>query len=119
MKSTITKADLEQFTGSTQYFHHWSNQFKYTTGVFFIAEALDAFWLLDVIASYPFDESFQSWTLHKDGDFYYLECTDENGYTLAKHDLDQTDFPDLIMPYQIYLIDGVLMLTSEYTEGRA
>ena len=33
MKSTITKADLNQFTGTEQYYRHWLKGIVYTDGV--------------------------------------------------------------------------------------
>ena len=115
MKSTITTADLNQFTGTTQYFHHWTKKIKYTDGVFYVAEAAGAYWLIDLIASYqPLDAEFQVWTLHKEGEFHYVECTDGNDVPLVRQDLDYTDFPEDIMPFKVYLQNEVLMLTSEY-----
>ena len=115
MNQTITKADLNQFTGTTRYFQHWSKKFKYTDGVFFVAEAAGAYWLIDLIASYqPLDEEFQVWTLKKEGDFCHVECTDGNDVPLIRQDLDYTDFPEEIMPFSMYLQNNVLFLTSEY-----
>ena len=71
MKSTITTADLNQFTGTTQYFHHWSKESNIPMVFSYVAEAAGAYWLIDLIASYqPLDAKFQVWTLHKDGEFY-------------------------------------------------
>ncbi len=114
MKSIITQTELEQFTGTTQYFSHWTKKLKYTDGIFFVAEAAGAFWLIDLIASYQhLDEEFQVWTLHKEGEFYYVECTDGNDSVLVRQDLDFTDFPEEIVPFKAYLENNVLMLPSE------
>ncbi|MDE2026905.1 MAG: hypothetical protein KGJ11_00010 [Candidatus Omnitrophica bacterium] len=115
MKQAITQTDLNQFTGTTRYFQHWSGRIKYTDGIFFVAEAAEAYWLIDLIASYqPLDVNFQVWKLHKEGDFYSVECVDGDDVPVIKQDLDFTDFPEDIMPFEVYVQNGVLFLPSEY-----
>ena len=69
MKSRqITMADLAQFTGTENYFKHWSKRIVFTDGVRFLAESVDAFWLIDLITSYqPLDVERQYWTLKTGG----------------------------------------------------
>jgi|CXWL01.1.fsa_nt_gi hypothetical protein len=113
--SSISLEDLSQFTGTEHYYSHWAKKIKYTDGIYFLAETAGAFWFIDLIASYqPLDEEFQVWTIHKDGQFCYVECTDGNDVVLVKQDLDYTDFPEQLMPFQVYLQNNVLMLPSEY-----
>jgi hypothetical protein len=66
----LTKADLQQFTGTEHYFRHPINhRVFYTDGVQYLAEDGGAYWLLDEIAIIqPYDkrlavEEFQVWTL--------------------------------------------------------
>ncbi len=110
----ITKADLDQFTGTTRYFQHWSKSVVYTEGMFFLAEAGKAFWLLDLIASYqPLDCEFQRWTLEVEDDFYTIVCEDENNVIKAKQNIEYTDLPESLMPLEIYVRNGVIYLPSE------
>ena len=88
-----------------------------TDGAIALAEAAGSFWLLDVIGSYQTDErldpSFQVWK---------LEVNRENstgvvhGYNdtelIVTQVIPYTDFP--LDEIKLYLIDGVILLPSEY-----
>ena len=51
--TNLTLAELDQFTGSTQWFRHSFNRAViYTEGLQFVAERGGAFWLIDAIASH-------------------------------------------------------------------
>jgi hypothetical protein len=114
MKSTITKADLNQFTGTEQYYRHWLKGIVYTDGVKFVAESAGAFWLLDIVASYqPVDAEFQVWRLQKEGDAYSVVCTDGNDNVLLKQDIPYTDFPADLMPFELWYQNNVIFLPSE------
>ena len=70
MRTQITQADLQQFTGSeTWYRHTLVRDVLYTDGAQFLAERAGAYWLLDEIAlaqrASPkvAAEAFQVWTL--------------------------------------------------------
>ena len=68
MKSTITKADLNQFTGTECYYPHWTKKLVYTDGVKFVADVAEAFWLIDLVASYqPLKVAFQVWKFRREG----------------------------------------------------
>lgn len=65
MKPTITHADLQQFTGDSERFRHSLNpQVIYTPGVRFLAERGEAYWLINVIASYVGSELMQAAQQH-------------------------------------------------------
>lgn len=86
---------------------------KYTDGVQFLAEKAGAYWLLDVIASYRRPEHFQIWTLDVKGKKGVVEMKeDTNEPVLVRQEIEYTDFP--LDTIQLYLIDGVLILPSEY-----
>ena len=82
-------------------------------GVKFMAEKLQAYWLIDAVFSYGRKEEFQIWT---------LEVSDRKGFLSMREDtncpfivtqkIPYTDFPDGI--FKMYLIDKVLLLPSEY-----
>ena len=42
---------LTKFTGTVNYYRHWTRAFHYTDGVAFLAENVGAYWLLDHIAA--------------------------------------------------------------------
>jgi len=115
MKSTITKADLMQFTGTEHYYSYWTKRLVFTDGVRYVAETAGAFWLIDVVASYqPVKAEFQVWKLQKEGEAYAVICTDGDDVVLIKQELPFTDFPEDFMPFEMYFQNGVLFLTSEY-----
>ena len=114
MKSTITKADLNQFTGTEQYYRHWLKGIVYTDGVKYVAESAGAYWLIDLIASYqPLEVEFQVWELRKEGEAWCVECTDGNENFVLKQDIPYTDFPEDFMPFEMWFQNGVIFLPSE------
>lgn len=129
MTEPITPADLDQFYGSEQFYKHWLG-IIYTDGIHYLAEKANAFWLIDLIASYQNDpkvkrEPFQLWTLELNGQggatAYAQSDSDEP--RLAEQEIEYTDFPVTLGPkFEMYLEDGsldgvttvkVLMLKSE------
>ncbi len=110
----ITETDLAQFTGTTQYFRHWSRKIVYTDGVQFLAEQVCAYWLVDLIASYqPLCDSRQYWTLKIEGGLYSAVCKDRDDGVLVSQEIMYSDFPVHLLPFTLYLQDGVLFLPSE------
>ena len=115
MKSTITKADLNQFTGTSRYYPHWFRTIVFTDGIKFVAESVGAFWLIDVVASYqPLKVGFQVWTLRKHEEIWRVECSDADEKFVLAQDIEYTDFPEELMPFEMYVQNGVLFLPSEY-----
>ena len=69
MEAAELRAALRGFIGTVEYHPHWSGM-KLTDGVHFLAEEAEAYWLLDVIASWqpkalrdPALREFQLWEL--------------------------------------------------------
>ncbi len=115
----LTQADLSQFIGTTQYYMHSFKRFTYTDGVKYLAEKADAYWLLDAIASHqpqllndPMLQYFQHWKLTVINNTAKLICEKGSNIIAATQDIPFTDFP--LSSVQLFLIEGVLMLPSEY-----
>ena len=98
--------------------HYWKNNllcFQYTDGVKFLHEACEAYWLLIAISSYHRKEPFQVWELKvsKDKSATLTMKEDSGEPLLVEQKIPFTDFP-LEEGITLYLIDGVLLLPSEY-----
>jgi len=110
---------LDQCIGTEQYWAHWTKRIKFTDGVKIMAEAAGAYWLVDAVASWNRKEAFQVWELHVDRSpdrdepmAILTMIEDTNQPELVRQEITYTDFPlDYI---KLYLIDGVLLLPSEY-----
>ena len=113
METKITESELSQFIGTVNYHRHWLGS-VYTDGVEYLAEKAGAYWLVDAIFSYRRRESFQIWTLKKNDDDSAVLTMQEDSGERAKvcQKIPYTDFP--LDQISLYLIDGVLLLTSEY-----
>ena len=98
----ITLPDLSYFTGTENYYRHWTGALFFTDGVAALGEA-GAMWLVDAIASYqPTKElrhnarlqQFQSWTLDVDEDKAVLTCREDSGCpAVVTQRIDYTTFP--------------------------
>ncbi|MBN8907947.1 MAG: hypothetical protein J0H99_15225, partial [Rhodospirillales bacterium] len=116
------KAELESglamHTGSTRWFRHWTRRLVYTEGVQYLAEKANAYWLIDLVASWcPHpslrSEEFVVWKLSVKPDRTAIAVADDgNGRELARQDISLTDFP--LDEISLYLIDNTLLLPSEY-----
>tara|TARA_R110002073_G_scaffold8027_19_gene44892 strand:- start:23847 stop:24242 length:396 start_codon:yes stop_codon:yes gene_type:complete len=106
---TLTKDNLQQFTGDLQRYRHPLNRkVIYTPGVQYVAEEGEAYWLIDAIASWIGSEEFND-AVSKDyriGEmhFWTLETSWSNaGQLTARADspekpfviqnIELTDFP--------------------------
>lgn len=109
----LTEYDLCQFTGTEQYYKHWLG-INYTDGVKFMAERGKAYWLIDAIASYRRKEPFQVWSLEvaEDKTAVLQMKEDSDKPALVRQEIPFTDFP--LKKIEFFLIDGVLILPSEY-----
>jgi len=109
----LKQSDLSQFYGTEHYYKHWLGC-VYTDGVKYMAEKAQAYWLLDVVFSYRRKEPFQIWELKKTGTTTAIVTMkeDTNEPILVSQEIPRTDFP--LDEIKLYLIDGVLLLTSEY-----
>ncbi len=113
----LTNTDLQQFSGSQEFFKHWLGRFRFTEGVHYLAEKGECYWLMDAIASHQTNpklrnQPFQLWTLRRVGAGAVLTCqTDTYAPSLVTQDIEFTDFPlDYI---KLYLEDGTLFLPAE------
>lgn len=117
----LEKSDLNQFTGTLNYYRHWTSRFVYTDGVSYLANKGQAHWLLDAIASHqtrkllsdPMLKEIQFWTLevHQDKSAV-LRCLRSTDNVALTQKIGFTDFP--LNSIKLYLTQGVLMLPSEY-----
>ena len=112
------ESELSMHSGSLERYRHWTRRFIYTPGIRHLAERAGAYWLIDLIASrcrHPklAAEEFQVWklTVHADRSAT-LSVEDGNEHELVKYTIHTTDFP--LAEIRLYLIDGVLLLPSEY-----
>jgi len=87
-----------------------------TDGCQFVCEHAGAYWLFDLILSWQMqlkEHKFQVWKLIKQGDgTWFMHCSDGNGKTLAGQEIAYSDFP--LDQFEVWLIDGVCLLPSEY-----
>lgn len=110
------RSELAGFTGTENYYKHFTG-LLYTDGVKFLADKVGCHWLIDLIASYQYqlkEVGFQLWTLKVMSD-RTAEVTakeDTNTPILVSQKLEYTDFP--LSEIELYCIDGVLILPSEY-----
>lgn len=107
--------ELNQFTGTTQYYKYFS--LKLTDGIKHFAEKLGAFWLIDIVLSYQHELKkipFQLWEIEVNQDKSASVTVREDSDTkpLAEQKVQYTDFP--LDNYSFYVIDGVVLLRSEY-----
>lgn len=108
------KLELEQFTGTENYYKHPLSKCVYTDGVKYLADQAGAYWLIDAIFSYRRTEPFQVWKLMviEDTSALLTMQEDSDRPILVSQNIEYTDFPE--PEITIYLIDGVLLLPSEY-----
>jgi hypothetical protein len=106
--SKLTHADLNQFTGDLERYRHSLNRLViYTPGVRYMAQAGEAYWLIDAIASYfgsqPMKaamltddrlQSLQFWRLEVNGSKGILTAVADKGEPpFIRQAIDFTDFP--------------------------
>ena len=127
-------AELDQFTGSMEW-HRWSPLFRrdlLTDGAYYLAEKAQAYWLMDLIASWqpeiskglrheayaPDGIDFQVWRIVLDGKGGCTVIADDgNGNELARQRVAYTDFP--ILAFKLFAVRNeqygmTIMLPSEY-----
>jgi hypothetical protein len=116
----LTKADLDQFTGTEHWYRHpLACNVLYTDGARYVAQAGGAYWLLDEIAltqqfiAAVAAEGFQLWKLTlRDDHSALLACEDGNGREVFSKAIEYTDFP--LPEIKLYFTNGVILLPSEY-----
>ena len=116
----LDKKVLDGFTGTTRYYHHLIGDFNYTDGVHYLAQQGKCYWLLDLIGSYQMSDEkvnkipFQIWELKVNEDKSAVASMKEDSDKplLVKQRIPYTDFS--LEHIKLWLIDGVLILPSEY-----
>ena len=116
----LTAHELSQFTGTQQYFKHWTGSIVYTDGVQFVG-ANGGYWIIDLIASYQTASTlkkvpFQAWKVKRQGKGFVAIMTDGNDKEILRQEGGYTDLP---LDIEFFLqaneqFKAVLMLTSEY-----
>jgi hypothetical protein len=119
MSCKITKDDLSNFYGTSQWYIHWTRKLKYTDGIHFLCEN-GAAWLIDAIASYQGEKKLQTRGL-KEFQVWELKVKDKKGILTCKADsgippvitqeIEYTDFP---FDISIWVEGGVALLPSEH-----
>jgi hypothetical protein len=120
MTKTLSKSDLQHFTGTEDWYRHSLNRtVLYTDGVHYMAEQGGAYWLVDEIAlAQRFEacfqnEHFQVWQLKVNANnTATLTCEDGNDLTLFSKGISFTDFP--LPEITLYFCNNVILLPSEY-----
>ena len=118
--TTLTAADLAQFTGSEHWYRHGINRdVLFTDGAKYVADQGGAYWLLDEIAIIqPYDarvaaEEFQVWTLKvRDDRTATLTCDDGNGTIVFSKEIEFTDFP--LPEITLWFANNTIYLPSEH-----
>ena len=111
------ETELQQFTGTENYYKHWTGKLVNTEGVQYLAETHEAHWLVTAIASYqPVKgkemDDFQLWELEvKDGSAVLTCRADSDEPAIITQIIPYTDFPESIT---LYLENKVLLLPSEH-----
>lgn len=115
----LTSSDLAQFTGTEQIYRHaLVRHIRYTDGVQHVAEAGEAYWLIDKIACAQLErrhvgQEFQVWTLTvRDDRSADLVCTDGNEVIVSSERITFTDFP--LPEIRLYVTNHTILLPSEY-----
>ena len=121
--SEKTKAEIEaiveQATGTDSHHETYSlpSYPVLTDGVLNVARTTECFWLIDLIYSHQInqrlDKSFQVWKLQVSPKDHSAVVRRYNDQTLiVTQKIPYTDFP--LDEIKLYLIDGVILLPSEY-----
>ena len=116
----LTAADLNQFTGSENWYRHGINRnVLFTDGAKFLADQGGAYWLLDEIAIIQSHdarvaaEEFQVWKLVVRPDrTAVLTCEDGNDNIVFTKQIDYTDFP--LDEITLWFANNVIYLPSEH-----
>jgi hypothetical protein len=91
---------LADFTGTINWWKHWTNLLAYTDGVKALAEEAQAYWLIDAIASHQINpkvarHDFQVWTLtvSEDKTAVLQMKEDSDKQPVVTQKIEYTDFP--------------------------
>lgn len=120
------QGELNGFIGTLEYHRRFTGG-NYTDGVKHLADKAGAYWLIDAVFSYQVEPKiravpFQVWTLKvlrselgksKNEPMAVLEMKEDTDQPIkVSQKIPYTDFPQ--GEVKLWLIDGVLLLPSEY-----
>lgn len=118
-KTKLTKANLDQFTGTEDYYRHALNRnILFTDGAKYVADEGHAYWLLDLIALAQTEkrlsgQRFQVWFLAVRSDSSAtVTVEDGNHNVLLTRYIQFTDFP--IPGITLWFSNNVIYLPSEH-----
>lgn len=117
----LTENDLAGFYGSENFYRHAFGNLIYTDGIRYMAIEGNAYWLIDVIASYQSEpvisknerlQDFQLWELKKVGKGGVITCREDSDIKpVITQELEFADFP---FDIKLYVENGTLLLPSEH-----
>lgn len=101
---SLDETILAGFSGSDKLYKHWTGNLHYTEGIKYLAEAGEAYWLLDIIAAAQLDQQvlqrpmlqeIQFWMLqvHEDRSAHLICVEDRNRPAAYEQKIPWTDFP--------------------------
>ena len=112
------KTGLRQFIGTQEYHRLSLGSMVCTDGIKFLAEKCEAYWLVDLVASYQTERfktayRFQLWKVALlEGSRAVVTCREDTGRpNIVEQHIEYTDFP---FDYEFYVVDSVMMVKSEY-----
>jgi len=112
------EVNLDQFTGTENYYIHFTG-LKYTDGIKYLADKTNCYWFIDIVASYQKEEKvknchFQIWLLRvfKDHTAVVSMVEDTNTPVIVFQEIEYADFS--LGEIEVYCIDNVMLLKSEY-----
>ena len=118
MDQETLRAELRQFTGSTEFYRHFT-QLMYTEGVRFLAEQARLYWLIDAIASWqphalrdPALREFQLWELRITETEAVVVCLRDSEDEAFRQKLEHAD--SALDYVRLYVEGGTLLLPSEH-----
>jgi hypothetical protein len=126
MRTDFNLNELNQFSGSEQFFkHRLSSKLIYTEGVQYLAEQAGCYWLIDDIACVllpnllnKHNDRFYSIRLLVTGSSAVITVDDGNDNLYFNHKVQWTDFPIVGEPVKLFLCESdkhyCLMLPGEY-----
>ena len=112
---------LANFYGTMQYykFSLVCPDLVLTDGAEFVAKECEAYWLMDLIASYQAEcakdeqlKYMQFWTLKVTDGTGVVTCERDSNDIAFRQEIPYTDFP--LDEIKLYCTNNVIMLTSEY-----
>jgi len=118
-ETTELESILQHFTGTDQFYRFSGlSRLVITDGVKYLCEKANAYWLMDIIASYQSkcnkDEMlryFQIWTLNVEDGAGKVICERDTNDIAITQKIPYTDFP--LASIKMYCENGVICLPSE------